>query len=197
MSLSLRDFEQLASAAWIGSRFTNRPIRDGENPMNVHSQDFWLFVFQMLQALGQAGSVVVAFYAVWLVQRYTRQKDGADFLRNRWNEQAQLNIACIQSDEVLKAHEEIVYGRTPSDLRTSRRYFVMFSMLNQIQHLFIAYEHNVLDRDEFERAAIQTVKLLKREQTTVAYLLAERGYSQRFANAIIPLFAKVVAPDLL
>jgi hypothetical protein len=165
--------------------------------MDVHSQEFWLFVFQMLQALGQAGSVVVAFYAVWLVQRYTRQKDGADFLRNRWNEQAQLNIACTQSDEVLKAHEEIVYGRTPSDLSTARRYFVIFSMLNQIQHLFIAYEHSVLDRDEFESAAIQTVKLLKREQTTVAYLLAERGYSQRFANAIIPLFAKVVAPDLL
>jgi hypothetical protein len=76
--------------------------------MDITSQAFWLFVFQMLQGIGQAGSVVVAFYAVWLVQRYTRRKDGADFIRNRWNEQAQLNLACIQNDEALKSLSGII-----------------------------------------------------------------------------------------
>lgn len=54
--------------------------------------------------------MIVAFYAVRLVQNYTREKDEADFIRNRWNEQAQINLACLQNDDVLAAHEEVVYG---------------------------------------------------------------------------------------
>ena len=88
--------------------------------MDVTSQGFWLFIFQMFQGIGQAGSVIVAFYALYLVQNYTRKKDGADFIRNRWNEQAQLNLLCIENDEALTAHEEIVYGRSLSDRKLSR-----------------------------------------------------------------------------
>lgn len=65
-------------------------------------QASWLFLFQMLQGVRQAGAVVAALYAVWLVQKYTRAKDEADFIRNRWNEQTQLNLACIHNDAALK-----------------------------------------------------------------------------------------------
>ncbi len=69
-------------------------------------------------------------------------------------------------------------------------------MLNQIQHLFIACQHNVIDKDEFENYAMQTIRLLKREQPTVTYLLTQRGYSQNFKDAILPLFGRASAPEL-
>jgi hypothetical protein len=43
---------------------------------------------------------------------------------------------------------------------------------------------------------MQTIRLLKREQTTVTYLLAERGYSQDFMDTVLPLFGNVEAPEL-
>lgn len=163
--------------------------------MDVTSQAFWLFVAQMLQGVGQIGAVVVAYCALRLVQNYTRKKDAADFIRNRWNEQAQLNLLCIQNDEALATHEKIVYGQEPVDQKHSRRYFVIFAMINQIQHLYIALKHGILDQSEFESNALETVRLLKREQSTVTYLLTERGYAGDFRNAILPLFKKAVAPE--
>jgi hypothetical protein len=44
--------------------------------MDITSQAFWLFAFQMLQSLGQVGAAIVAFYAVWLVQNYTARRMG-------------------------------------------------------------------------------------------------------------------------
>ncbi len=157
----------------------------------------WLFLFQMLQGVGQVGAVLAALYAVRLVQKYTREKDEADFIRNRWNEQTQLNLVCIHSDTALKSHEEIVYGEGVTvNLDLARKYFVIFSMLNQIQHLFIAINHRILTRAEFDTYALQTLRLLKRQEETVNYLLDERGYSDGFKAAIRPLFATVHAPNL-
>jgi hypothetical protein len=151
--------------------------------------------WQMVQGIGQVGAMIVAFYAVRLVQNYTHKKDEADFIRNRWNEQAQLNLICIQNDEALTAHEEIVYGQPMYDIKQSRRFFVIFSMLNQIQHLYIAFRHGILEKDEFESYALQTAKLLKREEATVKYLLAQRGYASDFKDAVVPLLARAIAPE--
>jgi hypothetical protein len=61
--------------------------------------------------------------------------------------------------------------------------------------LFVAKEHGVLDKSEFELYALQTVRLLKREEATVTYLLTQRGYAQDFRDAILPLFGKAAAPE--
>src|SRR5262249_16127719 len=87
------------------------------------------------------------------------------------------------------------YGRLPSDKKLSRKFFVIFALLNQIQHLFIAMRHGVLDNAEFETYAMQTIRLLKREQSTVAYLLTQRGYAQDFKETILPLFQRAVGPE--
>jgi hypothetical protein len=124
------------------------------------------------------------------------RKDEADFIRNRWNEQTQLNLACINNDTALAAHEQIVYGEGATiDLDLARKYFVNFLMLNQIQHLFIAMNHRVLTRAEFDTYGLQILRLLKREEGTVNYLLDERGYSDAFKTAIRRLFANVTAPN--
>lgn len=164
--------------------------------MGTTSHESWLFVFQMLQGIGQIGSVLVAFYALYLVQNYTINKDQADFLRNRWNEQTQLNMMCLNNDEALCAHEEIVYGQKLSDKKLARKFFVIFSILNQVLHLFIAMRHGVLEKNEFEDYAIQTLRLIKCEQSTVIYLLSERGYSKDFRDTVLPLLEQAIAPKI-
>ena len=52
-------------------------MREGESMTAVEK---WVFFFQLLQGVRQAGSVIVAFYGVHLVQRYTRRRDQADFI---------------------------------------------------------------------------------------------------------------------
>lgn len=69
-------------------------------------------------------------------------------------------------------------------------------MLNQVQLLYIAYKHGVLDKEEFEDSAMQTIKLLKRNQEIAEYLLKERGYSINFRSATMPLFDRATPSQL-
>ena len=150
-----------------------------------------LFVFQMLQGVGQVAAAIIALYAVHLVQAYTRKRDQADFIRSRWSEQAQLNLLYLENEGALDIHEEIVYGRKMADRRRAKKFFILFSMLNQVQHLFIASQHGVLDKLEFEKYALQALRLIKREQPIVNYLLTQRGYSEDFAQVVLGLIDRV------
>lgn len=155
-------------------------------------QNDWTFISQLLQGFGQILSVGMAFYALRLVQNYTEKKDRADFIRNQWNEQALLNVTILQNEQLLAVNERLVYGNSfKPTTEEAQLYFLLFTKINRIHHLYIALKHGILTREDFKTNSIPTVKLMKREEDTVRYLLAERGYSQDFANELLSMFENV------
>lgn len=154
----------------------------------------WNTIFQGVQAIGQLAGVAVAFYAVRLVHNYTTRRDKTEFLRNVWHEQQQLNLATLGNEDALEQFEKIVYGdaHVPDRNETKRRFHI-FLYLNRIQHYSFAYKNNLLTKQEYVALAERTLRLIKREQPLIEYLLRERGYDPEFAREVLEQL-KAVTP---
>jgi len=140
---------------------------------------------QAVQAIGQVTAAAVAVYAVRLVYNYTKKKDRAEFLRSLWHEQQLINMHTLSSPDSLEQFEKIVYGDAyNASSQDIRRRFLIFMVLNRVQHYFFGFQNNLIDRAEYEDLAMRSLRLLKRQEDLVISLVKERGYSDVFSDEV-------------
>ena len=158
------------------------------------SVEEWVAYSQIAQGVGSVLAVFVTLYIAVLVQSYTRKKDRFDLVRDKWENAQAMNLAVLSGSENLRAFEAIVYGsRKRTDVDTARKYFLIFIIINHLQHFFLAYKSKLISTSELISHCEGSAKLLKNEESTVKYLLRERGYSTDFAQFLEGLIASSTA----
>ena len=136
------------------------------------------------------GLLGVTITILW--QRYRKRKNYLEFMRFRWAEQQQINLAILNNPETSETFEKMVYGSGhQSTSENNRRIFLVFLHLNQILHLYLAKERKLLKQKEFERLATITLRLFARERCLVEFALKNRGYGENFSKAIIKLYENI------
>ncbi len=163
----------------------------------IQQEQAWLFWAQVAQGFGSMLSVLVALYVALLLHGYTRRRDRLEFMRQRWHEQQEINLALTRDMELLKMAEFITYGRElPGSPKLSKKFYYLFLIINQIHHLYLSYQFGIYSRREFRRYSLPTVSLIAKETPTIKYLLAERGYSEEFEREMLLLLRDATPPTL-
>jgi hypothetical protein len=107
----------------------------------IQLEQTWLFWAQVAQGFGAMLSVLVALYVALLLHNYTRRRDRLEFMRQRWHEQQEINLALTRDTELLKLAEFITYGRELADSpKLSKKFYYLFLIINQIHHLYLSYQ---------------------------------------------------------
>jgi hypothetical protein len=161
----------------------------------IQQEQVWLFWAQLAQGFGSMLSVLVALYVAMLLHNYSRRRDRLEFMRQRWHEQQQINLALTSDMELLKIAEFITYGRELRDTpKLSKKFYYLFLIINQIHHHYLSYQFGIYSRKEFRRYSLPTVSLIVREAPTIMYLVAERGYSVEFEREMLLLLKDATPP---
>lgn len=126
------------------------------------------------------------------VHRYARRRDRLEFMRHRWAEQQNINLAQLNNPENATSFEKIVNGKDHNgDVENNKRLNQIFLYINQIQHLYLAYQHKMINEREFEQLAIPTLRLIAREQKLIDFILLNRGYGEHFVSKVRVLLHKL------
>jgi hypothetical protein len=158
----------------------------------------WVIASQIAQGVGSILTVLITIYVAILVQTYTKRKDRLEIIRHKWSEQQEINMKMLSDRENLIAFEKLVYGADHEpDEAQSRDFFLLFLMLNGLQHFFFTYKHGLISYGDLVNYAYPTAKLLKNQSDTVHYLLRERGYSEEFSSFMRRLIADASPPKPL
>jgi hypothetical protein len=150
----------------------------------------WVTASQIAQGVGSILTVFITLYVAIAVQTYTKRKDRLEIIRHKWSEQQAINMEMLSAKENLIAFEKMVYGPDHKpDEEQSRNFFLLFLMLNGLQHFFSTYKNGLISYGDLVNYAYPTAKLLKNQSDTVDYLLRERGYSEEFSSFMKHLIA--------
>ncbi len=158
--------------------------------MDITSQGFWLFVFQMLQGIGQIGSVAVAFYVLYLVQDYTRGKDAADQKRN-FNESWQFfNELAIREDNI-ETYRHVWFPE--GDKTTIKRRLLFFIVLNNLHNAYSGNVHGIFSDEFWRSSAEDQARVLSPYREEVENLLDNYGYEPSFVRIFKDFLKKAAA----
>ncbi|MGF1456874.1 MAG: hypothetical protein ACFB6R_16015 [Alphaproteobacteria bacterium] len=150
---------------------------------------------ELITSIATVISSAVLLFIAFTVHRYTKRKDKVNLLYQQWSYQQQINMIRITNDKSLEFFEKIVYGDDVEiDIDQSRRFHELFLVINRIHHLWLSKYYGVLNKKEFAFFASPTIKLIKRQEKLISYLLLERGYPPQFRDEFLDLMEKVDPP---
>jgi len=95
------------------------------------------------------------------------------------------------------ATEKLIYGdHYEPDIAKTKQMYVVFSVLNVVQHAWVAHQRQVLTWTEFVESAETALRLIKNCEPIAIYALTERAYPKGFAKDVMAILRKVKPPAL-
>jgi hypothetical protein len=98
-----------------------------------------------------------------------------------------LYVAALNSPEMMKPFEAIIYGTTEPNVELGRKFFHLFIYINIVQHYFYAAEEGLISDRELETLAKPTLDLMAREKEMLEYLVKQRGYVKKFQDRFLQM----------